>query len=306
VELEYIPCTDIDNTCETFIKASRNNANDFVELLMYSKNTGIVMVGKLTDKAVPSKVNAIGKWYKPWFYKHVETFFAKGRSVEYIPLRDYYHRHTKSLFWEMQDIVPFGNNPVYRFLTGWLGAPHVQWFKMTTVGKLKELYDKHHVVQDMLVPINTIKESLGVFHKEFDLYPLWVCPMRLLTPPMEKKLIHNTTTSQQFPRDEKAASVTCGPNGLVNPLPTEQLYVDIGAYGNPQSVTYDYKKSLRSVEEYVRKVNGYQALYADTMMTREELRQMFDHRLYDKIRTQYGCVERLPEFYDKVCRSARD
>jgi delta24-sterol reductase len=123
---------------------------------------------------------------------------------------------------------------------------------------------------------------------------------------MEKKLIHNTTTSQQFPRDEKAASVTCGPNGLVNPLPTEQLYVDIGAYGNPQSVTYDYKKSLRSVEEYVRKVNGYQALYADTMMTREELRQMFDHRLYDKIRTQYGCVERLPEFYDKVCRSARD
>jgi hypothetical protein len=41
----------------------------------------------------------------------------------------------------------------------------------------------------MLVPINTIKESLGVFHKEFDLYPLWVCPMRLLTPPMEKKQI---------------------------------------------------------------------------------------------------------------------
>jgi delta24-sterol reductase len=272
---------------------------------MYSRTSGIVMVGKLTDKAVQSRINKIGLWYKPWFYKHVETFFQKGTSVEYIPLRDYYHRHTKSLFWEMQDIVPFGNHPVYRFLTGWLGAPHVQWFKMTTVGKLKELYDKHHVVQDMLVPMNTLKESLEVFYKEFNLYPMWVCPMRLLTPPMDKRLIQSHKTSNQFTKDEQIGQVTAGPNGLVNPLPTEQLYVDIGAYGNPASPTYDYKKSLRAVEEYVRKVNGYQALYADTMMTREELRMMFDHRLYDKIRKQYGCVERLPEFYDKVCRAAR-
>lgn len=32
-------------------------------------------------------------------------------AVEYVPLRHYYHRHTRSLFWEIQDIIPFGNHP---------------------------------------------------------------------------------------------------------------------------------------------------------------------------------------------------
>ena len=38
---------------------------------------------------------------------------------ELIPLRDYYHRHTKSLFWEMEDIVPFGNEKWFRYIFGW-------------------------------------------------------------------------------------------------------------------------------------------------------------------------------------------
>jgi len=41
-------------------------------------------------------------------------------SVEYIPLRDYYHRHTKSMFWEMELFLPVGNHPIARVLLGWL------------------------------------------------------------------------------------------------------------------------------------------------------------------------------------------
>ena len=32
-----------------------------------------------------------------------------------------------------------------------------------------------------------------------------------------------------------------------------------------------------------RNVNGFQMMYADSYMTREEFRQMFDHTLYDKV-----------------------
>lgn len=52
--------------------------------------------------------NPIGKWYSEWFFKQVErhlTRYQKGKkrgAIEYIPLRDYYHRHTRSLFWELQ------------------------------------------------------------------------------------------------------------------------------------------------------------------------------------------------------------
>ena len=28
------------------------------------------------------------RWYKPWFYKHVEKFLTEGEAEEYIPLRD--------------------------------------------------------------------------------------------------------------------------------------------------------------------------------------------------------------------------
>jgi hypothetical protein len=48
------------------------------------------------------QINAIGNFWKPWFFKHAESFLTNGEGVEYIPLRHYYHRHTKSIFWELQ------------------------------------------------------------------------------------------------------------------------------------------------------------------------------------------------------------
>ncbi len=46
-------------------------------------------------------------------------------------------------------------------------------------------------------------------------------------------------------------------------------------------------------------------LYADSYMTREEFRNMFDHSLYDRVRNQLNCVKAFPEIYDKVNRYAR-
>lgn len=54
------------------------------------------------------KINAIGKWYKPWFFLHVKSMLNnKNVTKEYIPLRDYYHRHTRSIFWELQVGIRF-------------------------------------------------------------------------------------------------------------------------------------------------------------------------------------------------------
>ena len=42
-------------------------------------------------------------------------------------------------------------------------------------------------------------------------------------------------------------------------------------------------------------------LYADSYMTKEEFRDMFDHTLYDKVRASIPqCNERMPIVYDKV------
>ena len=42
-------------------------------------------------------------------------------------------------------------------------------------------------------------------------------------------------------------------------------------------------------------------LYADCYMTHDELREMFDFSLYDKVRNSLPkCNERMPTIFDKV------
>jgi len=52
-------------------------------------------------------------------------------------------------------------------------------------------------------------------------------------------------------------------------------------------------------------VGRFQMLYADTYLSREEFRQMFDHSLYDVMRKRLACDGAFPEVYDKVNRWAR-
>jgi len=127
--------------------------------------------------------------------------------VEYIPIRDYYHRHTRSIFWEIQDIVTFGNHPVFRWLCGWLMPPHISVLKRTQTEEIRRLYELHHVVQDMLVPASQLEATLLQSKAEFDVFPLWICPMRI------------------FPED----------TGFVSPSSKgEEMYVDVGIYGVPK------------------------------------------------------------------------
>ena len=71
----------------------------------------------------------------------------------------------------LQDIIPFGNNPVFRYLCGWMVPPKISLLKLTQGQTIKELYEKHQVIQDMLVPLKDLGESLSVFDKELKV--LW-------------------------------------------------------------------------------------------------------------------------------------
>jgi len=76
-----------------------------------------------------------------------------------------------------KDIIPFGNHPVFRYLLGWMVPPKVSLLKLTQGEAVKKLYENNHFIQDMLVPINRLKDSLQCFEKEVKvfLYPLCMC-----------------------------------------------------------------------------------------------------------------------------------
>ena len=78
----------------------------------------------------------------------------------------------------------------------------------------------------MLVPLTDLKASIELFHREVEIYPIWLCPFRLpaqagmLTPPSNR----------------------------------DEMFVDVGVYGVPQTERYDAERTTRKVEEFVRLV----------------------------------------------------
>jgi len=234
------------------------------------------MIGDMTDKADFWKVNSIGYFWKEWFYAHAQHY-CDHKGEEFIPLRHYYHRHTKSIFWEMEDILPFGNHWLFRYTFGWLVPPKISFLKLTTTGELHELYKNHHVIQDMLVPLNILEKSIALFDQQWEVYPLWICPTTI--PKTTKGFVSNKTDTEMF--------------------------VDIGAYGTPKVKNFDMVKSHKTVEKYVRDVKGFQLLYADTFMERNEFNEMFDTELYEKLRKKYKCETVFPDVYEKVCIKSR-
>ena len=141
-----------------------------------------------------------------------------------------------------QDIIPFGNNPVFRYLFGWMMPPRISLLKLTQTEALRKMYEEHHVVQDMLVPVKDLAESMDVFEEVFNVYPLWLCPMRIPRNP----------NYEQY-------------GGFIRPLPDgDEMFVDVGAYGNPSMPGFNAVSACRKAEDFVREKKGYQMMYADS------------------------------------------
>lgn len=288
MHVTYIPCHSLDEMCKlTKELAIAENAPNFLEVTVYSKEKSVIMCGEFADvttKEQKAKVNYVNYWFKPWFYKHVEGFLTHGKSDEYIPLRHYYHRHSRSIFWELEPLIPFGNHPIYRWLFGWLGAPKVSFLKLTTTSEIRKATVELHVIQDFILPIDELKNSILLSHDLFDIYPLLIYPIR----------IYDTGKYQGFLRK---------PENLL-PGKNYGMYYDLGIYGIPQAVKnenpWSATASVRKMEKYTREVKGYQCLYADIFASESEFKEMFDHSLYEQMRIKYKAEKAFPKVYDKI------
>lgn len=285
IRLHYRPVYSQDDIVNTFAQASLDSEkNDFVEGLVYSREQGVIMTGNFVDVVdSDGPLNAIGRWYQPWFYKHAQVYLLdKKEGVEYLPVRDYFHRHTRGYFWAMEEIISFGNHPLFRVLLGWALPPRIELLKYTETQTTQRLREKFHVVQDMLMPMRYLKKSLAYFDEHFNIYPLWLSPMAIKDNGGQPGFVHALKTE----------------SGDV-----EEMYVDIGAYGTPNKLDFDNAIALPLLEKFVIKHQGYQALYARTTMSREDFRAMFDHSHYDYLREQLPfCRQAFDEVYDKVSK----
>jgi delta24-sterol reductase len=286
VKVTYYPCESLDNITEKFTDLSNHEKpSDFVEGILYDEDMGVIIEGQMVDSPQKGKINRQGLWFKPWFYKYCENILkSKKEHTEYVPLTHFYRRHHKSIFWEGELIIPFGNHPIFRWILGWLMPPKVAFLKLTQGEKIKKYYEDMHVIQECLVPITKLKKTIEFCHSNFECYPVWLCPHKVL----------NTS-----------------PQGPLSPLEKTdddyEMFVDVGVWYAPRAVLrgepFNVKRSTKNFEQFLIDNHGYQALYAITELNREDYNKMFDRTLYNQVRKKYNAIGTFMDSYDKVKRS---
>ena len=58
--------------------------------------------------------------------------------------------------------------------------PKISFLKLTQTDAVKRLYENNHIIQDMLVPMTDLKESLSMFDKEVKVNWLQFIALRAL------------------------------------------------------------------------------------------------------------------------------
>lgn len=295
VRMHYIMTKSAKELCETMTKLSEaeDKAPQFLEATAYSQHTAVVQCGTMCDVTTDEErkmINPVNYWYKPFYFKHLQTLLEAGHETydEILPLKHYYHRFTRSIFWEIEDMIPFSNHPLYRFFWGWLGAPEVSLLKLFQGPVIRKNSVYAHVVQESCMPVRRIEEGLQKFSEWWDIYPLLLFPLRT------------------YDRGEHSGFLN--PRGK-NLCPNDGgkdwgIWVDLAAYGVPKQVrnggTFDAKKTCREFDHWTCSIGGFICYYTDIFSTRKEYRKMFDHTLWDKMRKRLKCDDAFPEPWDKV------
>ncbi|CAH2089087.1 unnamed protein product [Euphydryas editha] len=292
IKIKYIPVDGQKKYCDMLRDLSGANEPspsyhpDYIEGTIFSKDKAVIMTGDYSDYDRNITVNHCSKWYKPWFYKHVESFLEKGEGVELIPLRDYLLRHNRPIFWVVEDMISFGNNPLFRIFFGWLLPPKPAFLKFTTTPGVRAYTFTKQVFQDIVLPIHELEKQIDIASKLFEKFPLLVYPC---------KIIDHGPLSGQLGRPQSKYLV---------PKTSYAMYNDLGVYGVPGKVKdkkpYNPVNAMRDMEKFTRDVGGYSFLYADIFMTRTEFKEMFDLTLYEFARKKYKAEGAFPHLYDKV------
>ncbi|KAJ6312107.1 hypothetical protein OIU77_013790 [Salix suchowensis] len=265
---------------------------DFVETMIYNSTEGVMMTGRYASKEEAKKkgnvINNVGWWFKPWFYQHAQTALKKGEFVEYIPTREYYHRHTRCLYWEGKLILPFADQWWFRFLLGWMMPPKVSLLKATQGEAIRNYYHEMHVIQDMLVPLYKVGDALEWVDREMEVYPIWLCPHRLFKLPVKTMVYPEAGFEHQRRQGDTSYA---------------QMYTDVGVYYSPGPVlrgeVFDGANAVRRMEDWLIENHGFQPQYAVSELNEKKFWRMFDADLYEHSRKKYGAVGTFMSVYYK-------
>mmetsp|Transcript_55331 Transcript_55331/g.103802 ORF Transcript_55331/g.103802 Transcript_55331/m.103802 type:complete len:503 (+) Transcript_55331:131-1639(+) len=273
VRLQLSHYADRSKLCEQLQAAVSGGSHEFVEGLAFSPTSAVVMKGSFVDQPEDGDpLLSLGRWFDPWFFKQVQSI--KNGHV-YMRTDEYLHRHSKSIFWELSYLQPWGNTPLFRYLLGWVNPLNIALVKSYQPEFTMRYYCNVNVIQDYLIPITELKPMLDVGDEALGVYPIWLCPY------LNK---HHEVVSIHHPHSKDK----------------DVMYIDVGYYGLPSVRGFDMKRALRRIEEWLIPRKGFVMLYALHTLNHDDLRKMFNLEAYERVRARMGSAAIFPTIDEKV------
>ncbi|KAL9104856.1 MAG: hypothetical protein Q9163_000242 [Psora crenata] len=309
VELAYHPINGVGELTVKIHDAIKDPSNDYVDALLYEKNRGVVITGRLTDRAQAGvKIQTILRPRDEWYYIHVQKLLLRDttdRHVETVPLRDYLFRYDRGAFWTGRYVFTYFAVP-FLYILRW-AFDALLHTKVLYHGLHENGMAKDNIIQDIAVPISRAPNFLQWLDENYGIYPLWLCPFRQdshvsMYPRIMGGVGGNgpseVPVARQLPRTEKSFPAMAAPrdDGVV---PHDELLLSIGVWGPRLADPTDFVAQNRKLEKKVQELEGMKWLYAHCHYTEEEFWSIYDKAWYDDLRTKYD-ANYLPTVYDKT------
>jgi delta24-sterol reductase len=295
VETQYIEVKSMEEATE-MIKANLGNTElDFLDAIMFSPTSGAVVMGKLTNTLPESRKpqRFSGPW-DPWYYMHVQSRIStptgETPATDYIPIAEYLFRYDRGGFWVGRSAFKYMHFPFNRL---------TRWF-LDDFLHTRMLYRALHasknvigyVVQDLALPYEAAPKFIEFTDKEFQIYPLWLCPLKESPEEVGKESFHPWLAADTSSSEPSSTTIKTTMKPMLN----------IGLWGLPPPTAKkhkDYIQLNQRLEDTLHNLRGLKWLYSRTYYTAEQFWTYYPKGWYDALRKRYR-AEHLPDVWQKV------
>jgi delta24-sterol reductase len=286
VQVTYHPTISFDDAMTKMQQQTAIETNDYVDGVLFSRESGVVVTGRLTD-IQPSPETPLRRFSRPWdewFWIHARALTQSNTTTtttELVPIQDYLFRYDRGAFWMgmyayRHFMVPF--TWLTRLLLDYFMHTRIMYHALHASG-----YTDGYIIQDIAFPAGNAASFAEYVDRTFGIYPLWLCPLR-----------SDGRSSMGHPVPFQ------GPvGGRDSGRVFNGEYINIGVWGPYPSSETEYVRANREIEAKMRELGGLKWLYSRVFYTEDEWWETYDKNKYDALRKQFNATS-LPSVWDKV------
>ncbi|KAH6620523.1 hypothetical protein C7974DRAFT_235729 [Boeremia exigua] len=286
VEVTYRPITSSRQAMEVLQQETRKEDNDYVDGVLFSKRSGVVVSGRLVSEPSSPRipVRRFSRPWDEWFWIHARSLTLAGTlTTELIPIEDYLFRYDRGAFWMgmyayHHFFVPFWY--IFRVLLDYFMHTRIMYHALHASG-----YTDRYIIQDIAFPAANAGAFVDYVDSKFGIYPLWLCPLR-----------KDGRVSMGHPREFEG--MVCG-QGRADGQAYEGEYINIGVWGPYPSSGAEYFSANREMEQKTSELGGLKWLYSRVFYTEDEWWKLYDKEEYETLRAKFGATG-LPSIWEKV------